>query len=595
MTLSLKHWWPNHLRGRLTALVLVTLLPMLIAQATVFTYWYRTRKSAELQANVEIAQAFGSFCQRYFTDLANTEGTLGEVLLELEPERALALLQSRSSDYPSVYSFSWVDPEGTILLSSRPGAKGISVADRRYFQEILQGKDWTVSDLIQTKVGGDDRLVLARGIRSNDRRLRGVVLGEVVPEQLGETLATPRGGGGLLALFDGKGLVVSLVRGPQVPSSALAFKNRDAMAIQAIESGQQITGIDQLPGEDVDRLAARVLIRDLGWVAGASRPLAEVMAPVRENLLYTSLAVLVVTAISFLAARFVAKSIIDSVAVVRRGAVNLAAGNKARVSIPEITELADLAVTFNHMAEQLTLHASSLEKTADELRRSNQELEAFSYSVSHDLRAPLRAIDGFANALLEDHSDQLGSEGQRYLSIIRDNTDRMGQLIDDLLSYSRLGRKRPSFEEIDMEALARAAAEDLEAAREADSSILRVCSMPAATGDRTLIRQALSNLLSNAFKFSSTKERPEVEIGGRQEADENVYWVRDNGVGFDMAYQHKLFAMFQRLHSMKEFPGTGVGLAIVNRVMHKHGGRVWAEGAVNQGATFYFALPRRQP
>ncbi|RPJ58980.1 MAG: hypothetical protein EHM23_15695 [Acidobacteria bacterium] len=171
----------------------------------------------------------------------------------------------------------------------------------------------------------------------------------------------------------------------------------------------------------------------------------------------------------------------------------------------------------------------------------------------------------------------------------------MGQLIDDLLSYSRLGRKRPSFEEIDMEALARAAAEDLEAAREADSSILRVCSMPAATGDRTLIRQALSNLLSNAFKFSSTKERPEVEIGGRQEADENVYWVRDNGVGFDMAYQHKLFAMFQRLHSMKEFPGTGVGLAIVNRVMHKHGGRVWAEGAVNQGATFYFALPRRQP
>jgi signal transduction histidine kinase len=366
------------------------------------------------------------------------------------------------------------------------------------------------------------------------------------------------------------------------------------MALQVIRSGGQVTGIDQLPGENLDRLAAWVPIKDLGWVAGASRPLSEVMAPVRNNLLFILLAVLAVSLLSLLFAQLMARSIINSVAVVRDGAASLAAGNKTRVRVPRILELGDLAQTFNHMAEQLTVHAASLERTADELRRSNQELEAFSYSVSHDLRAPLRAIDGFANALLEDHSSQLEGEGARYLKIIRENTERMGQLIDDLLAYSRLGRKQPSFEEINMEALARAVAQDLEAAGEADPSVLRICNLPAASGDRTLIRQALSNLLSNAFKFSSTRERREVEVGGRQEPEENVYWVRDNGVGFDMAYRHKLFSMFQRLHSMKEFPGTGVGLAIVHRVMQKHGGRVWAEGAVNQGATFYFALPRRQ-
>ncbi len=591
----LKRWWPSHLRGRLTALVIVTLVPMLIAQASVFAYWYQTRKNAELQASVEIARAFGGFCDRYLTDLEHTEGTLGEVLLQIEPGRALALLQSRASDYPAINSFSWVDPGGTILVSSRPGAKGVSVADREYFQEILKGKEWTVSDLLRTKVGGDDRLVLARGIRSADNVLLGVVLGEIIPEPLGETLTTPRGGGGLTALFDRNGAVISLVRGPQVPSSVLPFKQKDAMALQAIKSGKEVTGIDQLPGENVERLAARVPIGGLGWVAGASRPLAEVMAPVRQNLSYVLLAVLAVTLLSLVVAQLMARSIIDSVAVVRQGAATLAAGNATQVTIPEITELGDLAHTFNHMAEQLTQHAASLEQTAEELTRSNRELEAFSYSVSHDLRAPLRAIDGFANALLEDHSDQLGDEGQRYLGIIRENTERMAQLIDDLLSYSRLGRKQPSFEEIDMEALAQAVAEDLEAAGEANHSALRICEMPPAQGDRTLIRQAVSNLLSNAFKFSSTREQPDVEVGGQQETEENVYWVRDNGVGFDMAYGHKLFGMFQRLHPMKEFPGTGVGLAIVNRVMQKHGGRVWAEGAVNQGATFYFALPRRQP
>lgn len=194
MTRLLKSWWPKHLRGRLTALVLVTLVPMLVAQAVVFGYWYQTQKSSELQNNLDMAGAFGTYCQSYLNDLAHTEQTLGQALLRVDPGPALELLTSRANDYPGIYSFSWADPEGTIVNSSRSNAKGVSVADRQYFREILQGKDWTVSDLLVTRVGGNHRLIQACGIRSEDNVLLGVVLGEVIPERLGSILASPRSG-----------------------------------------------------------------------------------------------------------------------------------------------------------------------------------------------------------------------------------------------------------------------------------------------------------------------------------------------------------------------------------------------------------------
>ncbi|RPI27050.1 MAG: HAMP domain-containing protein [Acidobacteria bacterium] len=588
-----KRFWPNDLRGRLTVLVLAALVPMVIAQAAIFGYWYSTRKSAELQSNLELARTFGALYERYLSDLQHAELTLGEALLRLEPEPALALLESRAKNYPAIHSFTWANPEGKILLSSRAGAPGISVADREYFREIIRGKQWTISDLLITRVGGDERLVLARAVRSGERLL-GVVLGEIVPERLGETLTARRSRGGILALFDRTGRIISIVRGPDVRATVPSSHHVDRMAQEVIRSGQDWSGFLRFAGEGVDRLAARTPLPGLGWAAGASRPFAEVMAPVRRNLFLVLLVVLTICLASFLLAEFVGRSIINSVAVVREGAATLAAGSEARVAIPQIQELADLARTFNHMAEQLTQHTASLERAAEDLRRSNQELEAFSYSVSHDLRAPLRAIDGFSHALMEDYSEQLPQDAQRYLNIIRDNTQRMGQLIDDLLAYSRLGRREPNFEMIDMQALTRMIAENLKAAGETGTAVLQIGDMPRAYGDRTLIGQVLSNLLSNAFKFSSTQEQPRVEVSGREEPVQNVYWVRDNGVGFDMSYQHKLFGIFQRLHSMNEFPGTGVGLATVQRLLQKHGGRVWAESAVGKGATFYIALPRRQ-
>jgi PAS domain S-box-containing protein len=232
-------------------------------------------------------------------------------------------------------------------------------------------------------------------------------------------------------------------------------------------------------------------------------------------------------------------------------------------------------------------------KRTAQLEAAVKELEAFSYSVSHDLRAPLRAIDGFTRILVEDYGPSLDAEGKRVCAVISDNTRHMGQLIDDLLAFSRLSRADMRPMAIDMETLAEAAFRQLTTPESRERIEFRLGSLPLAVGDPTLIGQVWMNLLSNALKFSSKRERAVVEVGCQAGEGESIYYVRDNGAGFDMRYAGKLFGVFQRLHSEREFEGTGVGLAIVQRAIHRHGGRVWGEGEVDKGAAFFFTLPQR--
>jgi light-regulated signal transduction histidine kinase (bacteriophytochrome) len=227
------------------------------------------------------------------------------------------------------------------------------------------------------------------------------------------------------------------------------------------------------------------------------------------------------------------------------------------------------------------------ERTA-ELEAANRELGSFSYSVSHDLRAPLRAVDGYAQMLEEDYAATLDDEGRRLLGVVRESSRKMGRLIDDLLEFSKLGRQEIAKRRIDMPALVQEVVGEL--TRQAPAAV-EIGALPPAEADRSLLKQVWANLVGNAIKYSGKRERPRIEIGARQEARENVYWVRDNGAGFDMRYVDKLFGVFQRLHRVEEFPGTGVGLAIVQRVIARHGGRVWAEGTLGEGACFYFSLP----
>jgi PAS domain S-box-containing protein len=247
--------------------------------------------------------------------------------------------------------------------------------------------------------------------------------------------------------------------------------------------------------------------------------------------------------------------------------------------------------------EELGRYRDHLEELVEErtaqLEAANKELEAFSYSVSHDLRTPLRAIDGFGAALLEDHGQQVDEEGRRLIGIMRKNAMQMGQLIDDLLTFSRLGRQKMKASRIDMTALARAVFTELKATAPKQLE-MKIGKLPSAKGDRLLLYHVFQNLIDNAIKYSRLEKAPVVELEGRTEDSEHIYTVRDNGVGFDMKYADKLFAVFQRLHRADEFEGTGVGLALVQRIVARHGGRVWAEAAVDRGATFHFTLPAKE-
>ena len=239
-----------------------------------------------------------------------------------------------------------------------------------------------------------------------------------------------------------------------------------------------------------------------------------------------------------------------------------------------------------------------VEARTAELQAANTELEAFSYSVSHDLRAPLRALQGFSRILIDEHLPQLPDEAAHYIGLIRDNAGQMGKLIDDLLTFSRLSRQPVQAETVDVGVLVQQALDQLAPEREHRQVDVRVADLPPCQGDPSLLRQVVINLLSNALKFTRRRAQATIEIGSAPnlaEPGEYVYFVRDNGVGFDMQYAGKLFGIFQRLHSASDYEGTGVGLAIVQRIVRRHGGRVWAEATVDRGATFYVALPKDAP
>lgn len=230
-----------------------------------------------------------------------------------------------------------------------------------------------------------------------------------------------------------------------------------------------------------------------------------------------------------------------------------------------------------------------MERT-EQLRSANKELEAFSYSVSHDLRAPLRAVHGYTQMLKEDFGAQLNQEANRVMTNIMSNAKKMGQLIDDLLTFSHIGRKEMAKMNIPMTEMVTSICSEIDNPP-GHPVEFKIQEMPPAQGDTAAIKQVWVNLISNAVKYSKLKENPVIEIGSETNDNITSYYVQDNGVGFDMRYANKLFGVFQRLHSDEKFEGTGVGLAIVHRIIVKHGGKVWAQGKINEGATFYFSLP----
>jgi len=249
-------------------------------------------------------------------------------------------------------------------------------------------------------------------------------------------------------------------------------------------------------------------------------------------------------------------------------------------------------VRMEQMAAEIFQSSQRVQAANAQLEVANKELEAFSYTVSHDLRAPLRAVDGFTEIIMEDFGPQLPEEGRRLLRIVRASAQRMGQLVDDLLAFSRLGRQTLKTQAVNIESLVKASIDELKAHLEGRQIDITLGPLPPAEGDHSLLRQVWLNLISNAVKYTGRRERAQIEISSEGVGGEVVYRIRDNGTGFDMKYAHRLFGVFQRLHRAEDFEGTGVGLAIVQRIIQRHGGRIWVEAVPDRGATFFFTLAR---
>jgi signal transduction histidine kinase len=360
--------------------------------------------------------------------------------------------------------------------------------------------------------------------------------------------------------------------------------------------------------------------RQVGWIRvgiGQDKSQRQSSEITRDGMLYALAAILV----GAILAGIMGSRLTRRLYLIQRVADDIQSGRtQLRAEVPGDDEAARLARQFNRMLDALTAQAQALAKSHAALRDSEadvrrlnagltqrvrertaqleavvKELESFSYSVSHDLRAPLRAIDGFASALEEDYADRLDDEGRDYLRRIRHGALRMADLIDDLLKLSRVSRSELTSQPVDLSGLAREILDRLAEAEPLRAVATAVQPGLGAQGDPGLLRAALENLLGNAWKYSSKQAQARIEFGAGEQAGETVYFVRDNGIGFDMAHAGKLFGPFQRLHHQNEFEGSGIGLATVRRIIQRHGGRIWAESMPGQGATFYFTLGDATP
>lgn len=384
------------------------------------------------------------------------------------------------------------------------------------------------------------------------------------------------------------------------PTKILVVEDESGMRTTLVanleEAGYRVTACNRRKDatEYVQREAPDVVIADLRLPDGSGLEILESLKefkPEASFILVTGYASLetAVAALNQGAYAYITKPFnIDEVHATIRNAIR-----QQRLLLENQQLVENLQRTNKNLAEEVAERKRAEEALADRtaaLEAANEELEAFSYSVSHDLQAPLRSLDGFSQALLEDYANKLDAEAVNYLTRIREATQRMGHLIDDLLNLSHVTRTEMHQEKVHLSGLAKSITAELEQ-HDPDRRVTFVIQEGLkAEGDLRLLRVVLENLLGNSWKFTSKHPRARIEFGLVQREGEPVYFVRDDGAGFDMAFQAKLFGPFQRLHTPREFEGTGIGLATVQRIIRRHGGRIWAEGEVEKGATFYFTL-----
>jgi len=477
---------------------------------------------------------------------------------------AIAILKGVPRDFPFVDRITLNDAAGTLRadIPPAPEARGQSFAHRDWYQAVQRTGRAYVSRVYRRAAPAEHNVFVASvPIKSDAGDMIGMLVLQVRSDLFFEwTRGVEVGERGVVYVVDQRGfLAYHPRRGPQ--DELVDFSR--VPAVQRVLQGRR--GVDVVTDPDTGErvVVAYQPIGAHGWGVVLSEPTQTVFALRNDQLTW-----MIVTYLLSIGSLGALAYFASSIALHRR----------------RIEQAGETQAELERRVRERTV----------ELERANRELESFSYSVSHDLRAPVRAIEGFARILEEEAGERLDAEGRRYLAMVRDNGRRMGVLIESLLEFSRLGRRPLSVADTDMAGLARDVFEELVGGLPRTPEF-EARPMPHARCDRALVRQVWTNLLSNAIKFSGRTESPRIEVGGEAKDGEGVYYVRDNGAGFDMRYYEKMFGVFQRLHGDQEFQGTGVGLALVQRIVERDGGRIWAEGKVGEGATFWFSLPGAGP
>jgi signal transduction histidine kinase len=584
---------------RLTILVLVAVLPLLAYSAFMIVRYAQDQRwqyDQQLQATAHATSlAIDAATSRQIAILTTLRNS--RELKSHDWQAFYDLAKDSVADQPGV-RINLYDPTGQFILSTLAayGAALPMSGDPGSILNVVETKQLLVSDLVVSAIS--NAYVISVFIPVVEYGAVAYVLGIAFPpSDIARILH------GQISLEHGTATVVGR------DGKVIARSRNEALFVghPATTDFMRVTQSDQglyeIPNlEGVWNRGAFAKSALAGWTISLAVNNAAFDAPLRRSLWIFGGGGGLFLAIALLLAFGFGRNFVQSVASLTAMAQALGRGDRLPPKRFALRELQMIAAQMIVAAESLQRHnaeranlLATLTASKEHLEGANRELDTFAFSVSHDLRSPLRAIDGFSQVLQEDYAEKLDTEAQRLIQIIRDGVGKMARLIEDILAFSRAARREMATSVIDMTELVQATLRDLAPAMTGRTIEVNVAPLPQMRGDREMMQRVWVNLLDNAIKFTARTANARIEVGSYAEAEATVYFVKDNGAGFDMASVDKLFGVFQRLHEPEDFPGTGAGLAIVKRIVNRHGGRVWAEGKVGEGATFYFALPSQVP